>query len=91
MTSEVVLVRRLRMARGLTQREAATRSALSPADYGKMENGVLRPYPRQAARVADALGWDGYPPDLFSAVPEQEAEKIIAEVFGKPAPTEAGA
>lgn len=91
MSNKTLLVRRLRMARGLTQREAAIRSELSPSDYGKMENGVLRPYPRQAARVADALGWEGYPPDLFTAVPEQEAEKIIAEVFGKPASVEAGA
>ena len=45
-----------RLRRGWTQTDLGHFAGMSAADISKIENGYLRPFPRQAARLADALG-----------------------------------
>jgi tetratricopeptide (TPR) repeat protein/transcriptional regulator with XRE-family HTH domain len=50
-----VLLRRYRLARGLTQEELAVASGLSPRTVANIERGRTRPYRRSARALADAL------------------------------------
>ena len=45
-----------RTARRLTQVDLAFHSRVAPADISKFENGMARPYPAQAQRIAEVLG-----------------------------------
>jgi len=45
-----------RTARKLTQVDLAFHSRVAPADISKFENGMARPYPTQAERIAKVLG-----------------------------------
>jgi transcriptional regulator with XRE-family HTH domain len=45
-----------RLRRGLSQTKLAARSRLSASDISRIENGRFRPYPKQAMRLARALG-----------------------------------
>jgi tetratricopeptide (TPR) repeat protein/transcriptional regulator with XRE-family HTH domain len=49
------LLRGKRLAAGLTQDELATRAALSVRTVSDLERGVSKPYPKTAARLAEAL------------------------------------
>jgi tetratricopeptide (TPR) repeat protein/transcriptional regulator with XRE-family HTH domain len=51
-----VLLRRYRLARGLTQEELAGASGLTPRTVANIECGRTRPYRRSARALADALG-----------------------------------
>jgi tetratricopeptide (TPR) repeat protein/transcriptional regulator with XRE-family HTH domain len=51
-----VLLRRYRLARGLTQEELADASGLTPRTVANIERGRTRPYRRSARALADALG-----------------------------------
>jgi transcriptional regulator with XRE-family HTH domain len=44
-----------RTALKLTQVDLAFHSRVSPTDISKFENGMARPYPTQAARIAKVL------------------------------------
>lgn len=46
------------------------RAELGPTQYGWIESGRYVPYPRQLARVAEALEWTGDPAELLEEVPE---------------------
>jgi tetratricopeptide (TPR) repeat protein/transcriptional regulator with XRE-family HTH domain len=50
------LLRRYRLARGLTQEELAGRSGLTPRTVANIERGRTRPYRRSVSSLADALG-----------------------------------
>lgn len=59
-TSFGALVRRLRLAAGLSQEELAQRARLSVKAVGALERGErLRPYPNTVRALADALGVSG--------------------------------
>jgi len=45
-----------RQRRRWTQAKVAYRAGLHPAELSRIESGWLRPYPRQAARLARVLG-----------------------------------
>ncbi len=51
-----VLLRRYRLARGLTQEELAGASGLTPRTVANIECGRTQPYRRSARALADALG-----------------------------------
>jgi tetratricopeptide (TPR) repeat protein/transcriptional regulator with XRE-family HTH domain len=51
-----VLLRRYRLARGLTQEELADASGLTRRTVANIERGRTRPYPRSVRALADALG-----------------------------------
>ena len=44
-----------RLRRGLTQTELAASAKLSASEISRFENGMGRPYPAPAARLADVL------------------------------------
>lgn len=64
----------MRRNQGLSQRSlgAACSPMVAPADICKAERGRLVPYPGQASRLADALGWTGDPAELFEEVTEDD-------------------
>jgi transcriptional regulator with XRE-family HTH domain len=45
-----------RIERRMTQVDLAFHSRVAPTDISKFENGMARPYPTQAARLASVLG-----------------------------------
>lgn len=47
-----------RTAQKLTQTDLAFHSRVAPTDISKFENGMARPYPTQAERIAKVLGLD---------------------------------
>jgi len=59
-----------RQRRGWSQTALAYRAKLTPGDVSKIERGILRPYPRQAARLGRALQ---LAPDELLAPVEHEA------------------
>lgn len=64
-----------RERRGWSRAELARRAALHPADVGKYEAGRLVPYPRQLARLAEALGW---PVERAGELMDEVAEEAAA-------------
>jgi transcriptional regulator with XRE-family HTH domain len=59
-------VRAARIARGWTQVDLAYHARLSAAEVSRVETGRTRPYPRQAERIARALGLSVH--DVFGEV-----------------------
>jgi transcriptional regulator with XRE-family HTH domain len=51
-----------------TRRELGARSDLHPARVGTIENGRVRPYDVELARLARALGWTADPAELLEEV-----------------------
>ncbi|MDO8847877.1 MAG: helix-turn-helix transcriptional regulator [Coriobacteriia bacterium] len=49
-------LRRKREGLGLSRAEVARRSRISPTEYGRIESGMVRPYPVWAVRIAEAIG-----------------------------------
>ena len=49
-------VRDLRTQRGWSQAELAARARIGAPDLSRIERGLLKPYPKQARRLARALG-----------------------------------
>lgn len=59
-----------RLQRGWTQTDLAFHSRVQPAEISRIERGQARPYPKQAARLAQALGLtEG---ELLESVPEPQ-------------------
>ena len=54
-----------RKRRGWSQAELARRAGVHTTSMSRIESGQEPPYPRRAARLAAALGWDGDPLALF--------------------------
>lgn len=46
----------LREAQGLSRSELARRARMDASDVGKIERGIMRPYPGQIRKLARALG-----------------------------------
>lgn len=60
----LVVVRERKML-GLSQSKLARLSDVNQTSMSRIERGLEPPYPRRAARIAEALGWEGDPMDLF--------------------------
>lgn len=57
---------------GLTQGELAKKAGVSKAAISNIETGHLIPWPKQAERIAAALGWEGETSALFEEVKVEE-------------------
>lgn len=55
---------------GFSQAEVARRIGANPSSVSRIESGKEPPYPMRAKRIADALGWEGDPMELFEEVEE---------------------
>lgn len=49
-------IQELREAQGLSRSELARRAGMDASDVGKIERGIMRPYPGQVMKIARALG-----------------------------------
>lgn len=49
-------VESLRTERGWSRSELARRARMDASDVGKIERGIMRPYPGQTMKLAKALG-----------------------------------
>ena len=54
-SKHLLRIKKERLKRGWTQQELAHFSGLSAADVSRIENGILKPYPSQALRLARLL------------------------------------
>lgn len=73
-----MLLRRLRLARGLTQKALAERAGCPVVSVARIEGGLEPPYPKRGAKIADALGWCGDNDALYSdELTEQEVEEAL--------------
>lgn len=52
----------------MTQADLARRTGIDPASVSRIVRGVEPAYPRRGRRIADALGWEGDPSELFEEV-----------------------
>ena len=57
---------RLRMS----QAECARRAGINQTSLSRIMMGKEPAYPHRGQRIADAVGWDGDPADLFEEVAE---------------------
>lgn len=78
MTKKRMLLRRLRLARGLTQKALAEKAGCSVVSVARIEGGLEPPYPKRGANIAAALGWHDDGETLFSnELTEQEVEDAL--------------
>ena len=57
---------------GMSQAKLARAADVNQSCLARIENGKEPPYPHRGKRIADALGWDGDPMDLFEEVGADE-------------------
>ena len=58
-------VKYLRQERGLSQRALGERARVDASYICNAESRGLKLYPSQEERIAEALGWEGDPAELF--------------------------
>lgn len=54
--------------RGISQTDFAKAAGLKQQAVSRIVNGLEPPYSKRGKRIADALGWEGDPADLFKEV-----------------------
>ncbi|ACV21885.1 Helix-turn-helix [Slackia heliotrinireducens] len=54
--------------RGLKQVDLAAKTKLKPQAVSRIVNGQEPPWPNRGKRIADALGWEGDPAELFEPI-----------------------
>lgn len=57
---------------GMSQAKLARTAGVNQSCMSRIENGKEPPYPHRGKRIADALGWEGDPAELFEEVDENE-------------------
>jgi transcriptional regulator with XRE-family HTH domain len=62
---------KLREAAGLTRARLGALASVHPARVGQAENGRVRPYPIELARIAGALQFEGDPETMLDVVDQQ--------------------
>lgn len=78
-----LLLRRLRMARGLSQSELARIVGCGSSEICKIENGRETPYSIRAGKIADALKWQGSTEELLADdLNETQVEQAIRDALG---------
>ena len=55
-------------ARGLSQAKAARMCDVNESSMSRIVRGVEPPYPKRGQRIAEALGWEGDPAELFAEI-----------------------
>lgn len=57
---------------GMSQSKLARAADVNQSCMSRIEAGKEPPYPYRGKRIADALGWEGDPDDLFKEVPDDD-------------------
>lgn len=64
-----VVIERRKM--GLSQAALARAAGINQTSMSKVERGLEPAFPYRGKRIAEALGWEGNPDDLFKAWEEK--------------------
>ena len=64
----MLVVVRERKRAGLSQSKLARLADVNQTSMSRIERGIEPAYPMRARRIADALGWNGEPMELFEEV-----------------------
>lgn len=54
--------------RHMSQAECARLAQVNATSFSRIVNGLEPAYPKRGKRIADALGWEGDPAELFEEV-----------------------
>lgn len=54
--------------KGMTQAECATKANVNQASMNRICKGKEPAYPQRGKRIAEALGWEGDPAELFEEI-----------------------
>jgi transcriptional regulator with XRE-family HTH domain len=73
------MIRRARVAAGLTLEDVATRVGVTPGALSHIESGRRLPYPQNAARIAEVLSLDAE--EILSALDEAHSDRRQAAVY----------
>lgn len=55
-------------AKGLSKAKAARLADVNETSMCRIVNGKEPPYPKRGKRIAEALGWEGDPAELFEPI-----------------------
>ena len=62
----------IRKAKGMNRSQLARAASMQAGTITWIETGRFVPYASQLKKIADALGWEGDPSELFEEVPDVE-------------------
>lgn len=68
----MLILAEVRKRKGVSQAKLARLAGVNQTSLSRIENGKEPAYPRRGRRIADALGWEGDPSELFEEVPDGE-------------------
>lgn len=58
---------------GISQSECARRARVNQTSISRIVNGKEPAFPHRGKRIADAIGWEDDPAELFEEVDEDDA------------------
>lgn len=59
--------------RNISQAKLARLADVNQVSMSRIVNGLEPAFPHRGKRIAEALGWEGNPDDLFEEVPDDDA------------------
>ena len=59
----------------MSQAECARRSGVNQTSLSRIISGKEPAYPHRGKRIADAIGWEGEPDELFHEVAEDDIDE----------------
>lgn len=62
----------VRKSKGISQAKLARLAGVNQTSISRIERGKEPAYPKRGKRIADALGWEGDPSELFEEVSDGE-------------------
>lgn len=60
---------------GISQSECARRACVNQTSLSRIMTGKEPAFPKRGKRIADAIGWEGDPDELFQEVAEDDANE----------------
>lgn len=68
----MLLIKKVMYESRMTQAKLAHRADVNQTSLSRIVNGKEPAYPKRGKRIADALGWEGDPADLFKEVEDDD-------------------
>ncbi len=68
----MLILAEVRKRKGVSQAKLARLAGVNQTSLSRIENGKEPAYSKRGKRIADALGWEGDPAELFEEVPDGE-------------------
>ena len=60
-------------SRRISQAKLSRMADVNQVSMSRIVNGLEPAFPNRGKRIADAIGWEGDPSELFEEVPDDEA------------------